>query len=328
MLLLAVGTLIATVPAYADSCGSIIAGASTAGYRGTYGGYDADGNCHARQDSTGRSAAMRWTERDCRQMTGNLFVRFVPDGGANYSRCVFRQPTSGQARGGSQAPTQQQSGGCPSGYLRCKDGCAPPGSVCCASGGSCRSGYVCAKTECLPRSSARVCPDGGYCNVGYECNSDNKCVDPNARERDAARRRVEEEAVKMARESCRDAYKSFSRLDDYDLRQNELNTMRKNCPQAGLSNLLASAQKDNDENVRMGKEECTKRLAETSWCSSSTPPRSSQVHCIDGPVQTGDADPNSGLKNFSVGLNLSCSAEYYMGRSNPIAQMECASGTW
>jgi uncharacterized membrane protein len=78
--------------AYADNCGSIIAGANTQGYSGPYGGYDADGRCHARDVSEG----------ECRRLAGGLFYGWSADRGKGFTHCVFSQPS------GSSAPRQRE----------------------------------------------------------------------------------------------------------------------------------------------------------------------------------------------------------------------------
>jgi len=58
---------------------------------------------------------------------------------------------------------------------------------------------------------------------------------------------------------------------------------------------------------------CSRQVyAETAWCASSKAPRSSQAGCIESPMQTSDANQRTGMKTFSVGLNLACSAPAYM----------------
>jgi len=84
-----VGCLV-PLSASADNCSSIIPGANTQGYSGPYGGYDADGRCHARNVS----------ESECRQRSGNLFYGWSKDSGKGFSHCVFRQPS-----GSGSAPT-------------------------------------------------------------------------------------------------------------------------------------------------------------------------------------------------------------------------------
>jgi len=76
------------IPAYADSCSSVIAGASTSGYEGKYGSYSADGSCHSRDTSN---------ESECRRLTGGLFRDFVPDRGANFTECIFALPGGGSS---------------------------------------------------------------------------------------------------------------------------------------------------------------------------------------------------------------------------------------
>lgn len=85
--LAAITLAIGTLSARADSCGTIISGASTAGYQGKYGGYDPNGNCHARNVS----------ESECRNKTGDLFVYWSRDSGKNFTRCEFTVPHSSSA---------------------------------------------------------------------------------------------------------------------------------------------------------------------------------------------------------------------------------------
>ena len=85
---LVVASFVAVMPAYADSCGSIIAGASTEAYQGTYGGYDHDGNCHSRDVSS---------DNECRRLTGNLYIGFSPDHGkilliVSFNNLLLRVP--------------------------------------------------------------------------------------------------------------------------------------------------------------------------------------------------------------------------------------------
>ena len=86
--------------ARADSCSTVIPGASGEGYEGRYGGYDAAGLCHKRDIS----------EAACRNLAGNLFYAFFADGGAGYTHCVFRYP-SGSAGAGRSAPSGGPSPG-------------------------------------------------------------------------------------------------------------------------------------------------------------------------------------------------------------------------
>lgn len=121
-------------PVHADSCNSVIEGASTAGYQGKYGSYDSLGLCHSRSTAD---------EAECRRLTGSLFKAFFPDGGAGYTHCVFSVPSSGSG-------SSSYSGGtCPAGKTICGNGCMPIGAVCCASqGGFCKAGEVCGPDSC------------------------------------------------------------------------------------------------------------------------------------------------------------------------------------
>lgn len=69
----------------ADSCDAVYAGASTDGYRGQYGSYEANGNCNVRNVS----------ESTCRRLPG--FVRWFPDGGSNFTYCEFAPPSGGRS---------------------------------------------------------------------------------------------------------------------------------------------------------------------------------------------------------------------------------------
>jgi hypothetical protein len=89
------GGIIASNPALADSCETIIPGASADSYEGPYGGYDGDGFCHSRVTAS---------EADCRRRTGALFDYFSPDHGKGFTHCIFRippsnaQPPNGESR--------------------------------------------------------------------------------------------------------------------------------------------------------------------------------------------------------------------------------------
>lgn len=76
--------------AFADSCETIIPGASADSYEGPYGGYDGNGFCHSR---------ITTSEADCRDRTGALFDYFSPDHGKGFTHCIFRiPPTSAPTR--------------------------------------------------------------------------------------------------------------------------------------------------------------------------------------------------------------------------------------
>jgi hypothetical protein len=321
VLAFAIVSFVAAVPAHADSCGSVIAGASTGAYQGRYGGYDYDGNCHSRDVSS---------DSECRRLTGSLYLRFARDSGKGFNHCAFRQPASSQ--GAKQQQTPQPQSRCRPGYSLCQSGgCVPIGSVCCEGDGYCDAGYMCTKTGCLSLSSKRACPDGGYCNnPGYECDRTSRCFDPNARAAEqAAEEQRQKEDIETARKDCTSAYNRFMASDVNTQNGRMLldmgpSFMREACLKAGMSDLVRNADKRRDELLRKAEQKgepekksvpqvCTgPRYTETAWCASDKAPRSSQVHCIDGPVQTGDTNLNTGDKNYSIGLSLSCSAEYYM----------------
>jgi hypothetical protein len=63
-------------------------------------------------------------------------------------------------------------------------GCAPPGATYCGGGRYCSGNSVCADngTQCLARSSERVCSNGSYCNAGHVCMRDGRCL-PTSSER-------------------------------------------------------------------------------------------------------------------------------------------------
>jgi hypothetical protein len=142
----------------ADNCSSVIPGASTSGYNGTYGSYDEDGNCHARGGNERSGSASVLTESDCRQLTGNLYIDFSGDHGKNFTHCVFRVPTGSSDFGGpitpGITPKQPGPGECPSGYKWCEVQCIPDDASCCANG---RGFYCEIHGQCV---SATVPVDG------------------------------------------------------------------------------------------------------------------------------------------------------------------------
>jgi len=89
---------------------------------------------------------------------------------------------------GMQCLSRSSDRVCPDGSYcnpghHCVDGnrCAPdipPGAVDCGGGRYCDAGNICINngSQCLSRTSERVCSDGTYCNPGHHCVAGDRCV--------------------------------------------------------------------------------------------------------------------------------------------------------
>ena len=108
----------------------------------------------------------------------NSGVGVMGPGGADQLANIYNT----YCMGGASQPQYQQAP-----TIECPAGMAPGsgqrcmqiGSIDCGNGTSCPAGNVCINngTQCLPRSSGRVCRDGSsYCNEGSICTNEGTCL--------------------------------------------------------------------------------------------------------------------------------------------------------